>query len=112
MPATASCGTTTRYADGDDCRDAEVAQRRVEVGATHRSDAVRPAQHHIGWRRAEFGQQRRARAAGGDVDTASDGEDLRVLVAAETVGPPRYEAVHDRHPGIAARWQQKSDVGD
>jgi hypothetical protein len=56
-------------------------------------------------RRAEFGQQRRARATRGDVDTTPDGEDLRVVVAAETVGPPLHETVHDLHPGIAGRWQ-------
>ena len=101
-----------RYADGDDGRDAEVAQRRVKGGATHRSDAVRPGQHHIGWRRTQFGQQRGARAAWGDVDTASDGEDLRVVVGAESVGPPVNEAVHDLHPGTPGRRQQPCDVGN
>jgi hypothetical protein len=86
-------------------------QRRVKGGATHRSDAVRPGQHHIGWRRTQFGQQRGARAAWGDVDTASDGEDLRVVVGAESVGPPVNEAVHDLHPGTRAAGNSRAMLG-
>ena len=51
-----------RNADHDDGGHPEVAQHRVEVGAAHRSDAVPPAQHQIGWLGPEFGQQRPLRA--------------------------------------------------
>jgi hypothetical protein len=68
-------------------------------------------QHDIGWRRAEFGHQLCAGASRHNVDTASNGEDLRVVVATESVRPPLDEAVHHLHPGIAGRGQQTPDVG-
>ena len=52
-----------------------------------------------------------APAAGDDVDTASDGEYLRVVVGAESAGPFLDETVHDLHAGIAGRRQQPFDVG-
>ncbi len=101
-----------RYADGDDRRHPEVAQDRVEVGATHRADAVPPVQHDIVWGRAEFGQQRGALTAGTDVDLlSSHHEDRRIVVRAEPVGPPLHQAVHDTHAGVAGGRQQPFDVG-
>ena len=38
-----------RNADHDNGGHTEVAQHRVEVGTSHRSDAVPPAQRQIGW---------------------------------------------------------------
>jgi hypothetical protein len=45
------------------------------------------------------------------VDIAGDGENLRVVVGAESVGPPLHEAVHHLHAGVASRRQQPFDVG-
>jgi hypothetical protein len=103
--------TFSENADRHDRRHAQVAQDGVEIGAAHRAEAVPSGQDEIAWCEVNFGQQRRAGASWRDVySLARPGEQPRIVVRTESVGPSLHQAVHDAHARGASRRKQSHDV--
>ena len=106
--------TLTEHAHADHGRGPQVAQHGVEVGATHRAQAVQAGQHDVARLDADLGDDldRLGAGAQGDAVLQDAGEQPGVVVRALAVVAPHGDAVHHRHPCGAGGPHQPGDVGD